>query len=237
MCRNDAAREEVLRDHQDKSLLSKKDETPEICTGQDFHLLQTWSLPSTGGKHKGCQHWSECCDSAGQPRCRTYRREDEGRVSRSHSTRKQLPGQSAGLSGYSQLIPTPPEEGYAPDPFLLQGICSERRGGISHTFTNHLQSSEGLLPTTALLSHTDSTVAEQGTPTQVHFSPLASVLLASDFIAESHKKGFSSPFPKRSRFPGTGNSCNSKNAAWDWGEEETIPKSKQCRDFVNIQEI
>lgn len=116
VCRNDAARENVLRDHQDKSLLSKKDETPEICTGQDFHLLQTWSLPSTGGKHKGCQHWSECCDSAGQPRCRTCRREDEGRVSWSHSTRKQLPGQSAGLSGYSQLIPTPPEEGYAPDP-------------------------------------------------------------------------------------------------------------------------
>lgn len=134
MCRNDAAREEVLRDHQDKSLLSKKDETLEICTGQDFHLLQTWSLPSTGGKHKGCQHWSECCDSAGQPRCRTYRREDEGRVSRSHSTRKQLPGQSAGLSGYSQLIPTPPEEGYAPDPFLLQGICSEKGWDIPHLY-------------------------------------------------------------------------------------------------------
>lgn len=132
-----------------------------------------------------------------------YRRQDEGLVSQSHSTRKQLPAQCVGLSGYTQLSPAPPEEGYAPDPFLLQGICSERRGGMSYTFTNHFQSSEGLLPTTALLSHRDNTVTEQGTLTQVHFSPSASVL-ASDFIAESLEKGVSSPFPKGRRFPAQG---------------------------------
>lgn len=129
------------------------------------------------------------------------RREDEGLVSQSHSTRKELPAQSVGLSGYTQLSPAPPEEGYVPDPFPLQGICSEKRGGMSHTFTNHLHSSEGLLPTTALLRHRDSMVTEQGTLTRVHFSPLASVL--ASFIAENVKKGVSSPFPKE-RFPAQG---------------------------------
>lgn len=81
MCRNDAAGEEVLRDHQGKSLLSEKDETQEIGTGLVFHLLQTWSSPSTGGYHKGCQRWKVCCDSVGQPCCRTWRREDKGLVS------------------------------------------------------------------------------------------------------------------------------------------------------------
>lgn len=50
------------------------------------------------------------------------------------STRKQLPGQSIGLSRYAQLIPTSPEEGYTLLPFLLCRICSERRGGMSHTY-------------------------------------------------------------------------------------------------------
>lgn len=36
MCRNDAAREEVLRDRGDRSLHSKKGETQEMCTRAGF---------------------------------------------------------------------------------------------------------------------------------------------------------------------------------------------------------
>lgn len=210
MCRNDAAREEELRDR-DKSLLSEKGETQENCTGRVFHLLQTWSLPSRGGKHKGCQHWRECCDSAGQPHCRTHSTEDEGRVSQpqhqettSRTVLAYLGTPSRVLllprRGMPQIPPSSREsaqrEGlgcptplYNPSPVL--------RGIVTHNSTAQPQGQHG---------------TEQGTSTQIHFSPSASVPMASDFTAESHKEGVSSPFPKGSAFPATENCCNSKNA-------------------------
>lgn len=158
------------------------------------------------------------------------------------STRKQLPGQSIGLSRYAQLIPTSPEEGYAPVPFLLCRICSERRGGMSHTYLCKPSSVfiAIKLSTTAVFSQGDRTFDQAEHTYTSSFLTLIQCPPGLCLYCRKPQEGCLGPFPKEEQISRHREQLQLQARGMGLGGKKTNQKPKQCRkrrDIVNIKGI